>query len=590
LIPRLRKRAADALLLGGGAVLVLSMAACSPESVAYRAARKAELRKDYDTAVIDYDKALQVEPENPKYLIGEKLARTKAGNFHMAQGAQLLAEGQTDQAIGEYDRAAKIDPSNETAKQELRRLLTQQAAAKEAREKALQKALTPPEAPAEPLGIQLKPLPTEAIAHFQLSADSRRVFEALGKLLDVNMVFNYDFQPGRTVSLDLNNVKPVDLLQAAAYEAHVFWKPISSNTILIIPDSPTNRREYQDDVLKTIHLSNPLAPQERTQISTALRQVLGLQRIIDNPAANAIIIRDTPEKVAAAEQVIKNLDLGKAEVLVDVTILEADRDRMTKLGLIPITNLSVIPNPNTAVSGTVNGQTQTAGVVGLAGPISSHDFAWVLPSATADALLSDSTTRVLQNPEVRVTDGQTAKLKVGSRIPYAVGSFLPSLAGTTTVGGTTGLLASTQFQYQDIGVNLEMTPHITQTGEIALHAKVEITSQAGQETIGGLSEPVFGQRSIEQDIQLQEGEVSVLGGLIQKETTNAVSGLPGLGDIPLVKYLFSETQKTTMDDEVLIMLNPHVVRLPEIAPNSETVVSSDTSGGLPIRPGVGPQP
>ena len=591
LIPRLGTGKGRALALAGGAVWVLATAACNPESAAYQQGRKAELKRDYDTAVIDYRKALQASPENPKYLISEKLARTKAGNFHLAQGAELLAEGRTDEAAGEYDRASKIDPTNETAKQQLRKLLNQQAAAKEAREKALKQALTPPETPAAPLGVQLKALPTEPIAHFHLSADSRRVFEALGKLLDLNVVFNYDYQPGRNIALDLNNVKPADLLQAAAYEAHVFWKPISTNTILVIPDSPTNRREYQDDVLKTIHLSNPLAPQERTQISTALRQVLGLQRIIDNPAANAIIIRDTPDKVAAAEEVIKNLDLGKAEVLVDVTIIEADRDRMTQLGLIPVTNLSVIPNPNTAVSGTVNGQTQTAGVVGLSGPLSTADFAWVLPSATANAMLSDSTTRVLQNPEVRVTDGMTAKLKVGSRIPYAVGSFLPSFTGGTAgVGGTTGLLASTQFQYQDIGVNLEITPHITQTGEIALHAKVEITSQAGTETIGGLSEPVFGQRSIEHDIQLQEGEVSLLGGLIQKESTNVVSGLPGLGDIPLLKYLFSETTKNTMDDEVLIMLNPHVVRLPDVIPNSATVVSSDSGPTPPLRPELGVQP
>ncbi|HEY6293858.1 MAG TPA: secretin N-terminal domain-containing protein [Terriglobia bacterium] len=578
-----------ALAAAGGAVWVLSTVGCNPAAETYREGRKAELRKDYDTAIIDYEKALQQSPENPRYIISIKLARTKSGTFHLNRGLELLAEGRTDEAVGELQTAARIDPSNERAKQELTRVLAQQAAAKASREKALQQALKPPEQPAAPTGVQLKPLPTEPITHFHLTADSKRVFEALGKFADLNVVFNFDFQP-KPMSLDLTNVKLEDMLQAAAYEAHVFWKPISSNTILIIPDSPTNRREYEQDEVQTFHLSNPLAPADRTQISTALRQVLGLQHIIDNPSSNSIIVRDTPDRVAAAGQIIKSLDLGKAEILIDVTILEADRNRMTTLGVIPVTNLNIVPNPNTITITGPNGSTTTTtpGFTPLGGThlpfLNPADFALALPSATATALLSDATTKVLENPQVRATDGATAKLKIGSKIPYATGSFLPSFTGSTgTTTGGVGLLASTQFQYQDIGVNLEITPHLTAVGEIALHAKVEILTQAGTESLGGgLSQPIFGQRSIEHDIELQEGEVSLLGGLIDRETTNTVGGLPGLGDIPVVKYLFSETTRNVTDNEILIMLNPHVIRLPEVAPQTAATVS----GGA--GPAVGP--
>lgn len=583
--------AGRALAGGIGVLCMLPLVSCSPDSVEYKDGRKAELRRDYDQAVIDYNKALQYSPDNSKYLIAQKLARSHAGYFHLNQGERLLAEGRKEEALGEFKRAYSVDPSNETAKQQLTKLMKEQAKEKAEREKALQEALKPPEEPATPLGIQLKPLPSEPIAHFHLSAESRKVFEALGKFADLNVIFNYDFQP-RQITLDLTNVKLADALQAAAYESHVFWKVVSPNTILIIPDTPTNRREYQDEVLKTIHLSNPLAPQDRTQISTALRQVLGLQRIIDNPSSNSIIIRDTPEKVAAAEQVIHNLDLGKAEVLVDVTILEANRSRMTTLGIIPATNLSLTPNPNITTSTTTSNGTTTStpGIVGLGQTFSSNDFAVVLPSATADAMLSDSTTRVLQNPQLRATDGLVAKLKIGSRIPYATGSFLPSFGATTGTTGGLGLLSSTQFQYQDIGVNMEITPHITATGEIALHAKVEILTDAGSESIGGLSEPIFGQRSVEHDIQLQEGEVSLLGGLIDRETTNTATGIPGLGDVPLLKYLFSTQEHQITDDEVLIMLDPHVIRLPEVPSGAASVVSADTAGpNLAPVPGL-PQP
>jgi general secretion pathway protein D len=175
-----------------------------------------------------------------------------------------------------------------------------------------------------------------------------------------------------------------------------------------------------------------------------------------------------------------------------------------------------------------------------------------------------------------------AKLTIGSRIPYATGSFLPSLTG---VSGTTGtsLLASTQFQYQDVGVKLEITPHLTQTGEIAMHAKVEISAEGAPVTIAGVQQPTFTQRNIEHDIQLQEGDVSVLGGLTEQDLTNAVQGIPGLGDIPGLKYLFSGTSKTTTDNEILIMLNPHVVRLPQIAPETAATVSGE-SGGAPVPP------
>jgi general secretion pathway protein D len=384
-------------------------------------------------------------------------------------------------------------------------------------------------------------------------------------------------------------VKIEDALKAAAYESHAFWTPISYNTILIVPDTPTNRREYEQDVVRVFHLSNPLPAADRTQITTALRQVLQLTRIIDNPNSNSIIIRDTPEKVAAAEQIIKSLDLGKAEILIDVSIIEMDRARMTELGIVPInpstgaTGLSVGvgPNPNITTS-TSSTSTPVSGVLGFNQSFSWNDFALTLPAVEANAVLSDSTTHILQNPSLRATDGMDAKLTIGSRIPYATGSFLPSLTGVSGSTGTS-LLASTQFQYQDVGVKLDILPHLTSTGEIALHAKVEISAEGAPVTIAGVSQPTFTQRVLEHDIQLQEGEVSLLGGLIEKDIINAVSGLPGLGEVPVLRYLFSGTTKSLTDSEVLIMLDPHVVRLPQIAPQTAATVSGE-AGGAPLPP------
>jgi len=199
--------------------------------------------------------------------------------------------------------------------------------------------------------------------------------------------------------------------------------------------------------------------------------------------------------------------------------------------------------------------------------------------------LNDNKTHIMQSPQIRVTDGQTAKVKIGSRIPYATGSFLPSLGGTTSSSGSVGLLASTQFQFQDVGVNLDLTPHLLSTGEIAVHAKIEISSLGASITVGGVSEPTFGQRVIEDDFRLQEGEVNLLGGLIQRTLTDQVQGVPGLGDIPGIRYLFSQDNKEVNDQEVLVMLKPSVIRLPEPGAPGSSAVPMGSIGNSEERPG-----
>ena len=527
----------------GGALL--AGASCTGGSAAYRAGRKAEGRKDWDTALMMYQKALQSEPENAKYVLHEAHVRGRSADFHLRQGRKLLASGRIDDAAGEFQKASSIDPTNIAAGQELAKVLAQQAVTKKTREDALQRALQGQDAASAGKGpVKLKPLPQELLAHFRISADSRRVYETLGKLAELNVAFTADFQP-KPVSIDLSNVKIEEALRILSFQTKTFWRPLTSNTILVVPDNPTNRRDFEEEVLKTIYITNPLAPADRTAITTALKQVLGLQRIVDNPDSNAIIIRDTPAKVAAAEKLIRDLDRGKAEILLDVAVVEADRTRIRDLG---ITQVATSPLPSTAIAGVgfnptsavAAGDTTIPAIpLNRLGRISTADFSIALPGAVANALMSDSHTHVLQNPQVRVTDGLTAKLRIGTRIPYATGSFLPSFGGTTGGAGGIGLLASTQFQYQDVGVNLDITPRLMANGEVAIKASIEISSLGQPISVGGFNQPTFGQRKIEHDIRLKEGEVNLLGGLIQTSETQSVSGFPGLAQIPILRYLFS---------------------------------------------------
>ena len=550
-----------------GSCLVLSfLVGCSAGNEAYREARKAELRKDWDTALVDYEKAARAQPENSKIIIHEALVRAQGGAFHLKQGQRLLKEGRQDDASGEFQKAVSIDPTNQAAAQELARVMAALAAAKQSRATVLKQALKANEEAANEPAVKLKAFPAEPLAHFRITADSRKVFETLAKLSDLNVAFTSDFQP-RPLSLDLSNVKREEALNIVSVQTHCFWRALTSNTILVVPDTPNDRRDYDVEELRTIYLSNPLAAADRTAITTALKQVLGLQRIIDNPDSNAIVIRDTPAKIAAAEQLVHELDRSKAEIVMEVSVVEADRDRARDLGLYPATVTSTTPTPGlqsgVIYSPSVSGSTTAEiGAASFSWGALANDYALVVPSAVANAVLNDTRTHILQNPQVRATDGQTAKLKIGERVPYATGSFLPSLGASSTTSGV-GLLASTQFQFQDVGVNLELTPHLLATGEVAIHASIEISSLGASLTVGGVSEPTFGQRKIEHDIRLREGEVSVLGGLIQSTITNTVNGVPFLGDIPFLRYLFSTEHAERQETEVLVMLTPRVVRLPE---------------------------
>jgi general secretion pathway protein D len=575
------------LALGfAGAGLVFSLA-CTPASSAYKEGRKAELRKDYDSAVVDFDKALQVQPDNPLYQIHETDARARASHFHFELGKRDLLEHREDDAAAEFQKAVAIDPTNQAAAQELHRLMAKQAAEANARQQALKGAMATRAATVGSGGVTLNTLPQEPIAHLHISADSRKVFETLGKLANLNVVFYHDFQ-SRPISLDLTNIRIGDALQVAAYEANAFWKAVTPNTILVIPDTPNNRRMLENQVLKTVYLSNPITPADRTAIVSALKQVVGAQQVFDNPQSNSIIIRDTPAKVAAATQLIRSLDLGKAEVLVDITVFEADRDRLNDLGLYPVP-LSGVGNGNvlTAVGynppGTAAGTIPLLSLNQLGSGLKLKDFSIVLPGIQANAVLSDNRTHILQNPQVRVTDGMTAKVKIGERVPIATGSFgVPT--GVATQTGGFGLLANTQFQYQDVGVNLDITPHVSTNGEISLHAKIDISAEGSSVNIGGIEEPTFTQRTIEHDIRLQEGEVSLLGGLIQTQTVRITSGLPGLGDVPILKYFFSDNSTEVQETEVMIMMTPRVIRLPE-SPSQATASLTGANG-----PGVAQPP
>src|SRR5262249_13472434 len=318
-------------------------------------------------------------------------------------------------------------------------------------------------------------------------------------------------------------------------------------------------------IVKTFYLSNVTQPQDLTDIANGLRQVAEIKKIQQLNSQNAIIVRDTPDKIAIAEKLINDIDKDKPEVVVQVEVLSASTDRLRDLGVLPGQSASIAFNPPTTTSSNNNNGTGVRPTTNNSLPsqglhFSTADYSVTLPGATANFILTDTATKIIQNPEIRSVDGQPAKLRIGSRVPIATGSFQAGVGvGTTAVNP----LVNTQFTYLDVGVNVDITPHVHPNHEVSMKVSIEVSQVTGQQPIGGINQPIIGQRKFDQDIRLREGEVSILGGLFEQIDTKSLNGIPGLSQLPFLQYLTAENKKDHQENDVLVVLIPRIVRLPD---------------------------
>lgn len=563
----------------------LIMAGCPKAKTNYNQGRKAEHLQDYDAAYDYYQKALKDDPENAHYLIKFNQARFEASAVHVKNGVKLRNNGQLEAAASEFQRATAIDPSSAIAEQELRKtvaLIEQKNQANAAPTEPPADTNEPPLASAPP---QLKPLSTAPIS-LHMTNDAKIVFETIGKLAGVTVIFDPDF-PARRIPAELNNVTIEQALDIVSLESKAFWKAVTENIIFVIPDQPQKRRDYEEQVVRTFYLSNSVQPQEITEVVTGLRQLLDLKRIQPLNAQNAIIIRDTPDRLAIADKMIKDVDKAKPEVVIQVQVAEARADKARNLGILPPQSATItVGNTVTTTTGTTTTSNTNSNQITFEqlGHLNGTNYTLTIPPFTLNALLSDSTTKIIQNPEVRSVDGQVAKLRIGDKVPIATGSFQAGVGVGSAAGtGFVNPLVNTQFQYQDVGVNIDLTPRIHPNHEVSLKAIVEVSAVTGTTNIGGIQQPIISQRHIEHEIRLKEGETSVLGGLITRTDTKSVSGWPGLARIPLLRYFVSTDIHNSEDDEILIILTPHIVRLPEWTRANLRPIYSGSEAEIKVR-------
>jgi general secretion pathway protein D len=539
------------------------LAGCPKGNQDYKSGMRAEDLKDFDAAVDYYLKATKADPRNANFQIKLNQSRFEASQQHVHQGNKLRDKGDLQGALSEFQRAQVYDPSSSIADQEVKKtldLIAERASANEVpAEEPLVENGQPVMASAPP---EVKPL-SRAPINLKMSNDAKVVFDTIGKLAGLTVIYDPDLQQKR-ISTELNNVTLEQALDIVCLESKTFWKPVTENIIMIIPDQAQKRRDYEEQVVRTFYLSNVSTPQELTEITTGLRQLLDLKRIQQVNSQNAIIIRDTPDKLLLAEKIIKDIDKAKPEVIIQLEVLQARTDRLRNLGILPGQSASIAINTNTTSSSTTGSTTNNGLTLQQLRHLNQSAVSLTLPSATANFVLTDTSTRIIQNPEIRAIDGQPAKLRVGDRVPVATGSFQAGVGvGTTAGAGFVNPLVNTQFQYIDVGVNVDVTPHVHPNRDVSLKVSIEVSSVTGTSTIGGIQQPVISQRKIEQEIRLKEGEVSILAGLIERVDTKTLNGWPGAAKIPVMRYLFSADNLDQQDNEVLIVMIPRVVRMPD---------------------------
>lgn len=594
-VPRHRRLATTGRIAAAILALLLLAVALKAETQSpaalYKQGEDLEARQDYEAAYKAYQEARRKKPKDVRYQAAAMRMRFLAGAARVHRGQLLREAGKLEEALAEFQKAAAIDPSSFIASQEVQRTETIMQSAKNA---AANKSSAPPSfiqrrlarAAAEP--VELAPISNQPIV-LKMTEDSKLIYETIGNLAGVNVLFDPDFNSKR-IHIELNGVSLAQALRFTALESKTFWRTVTPNTIFVAADIPSKRKDLEESVVKTFYLANLSQTSALQTVVTALRSLLDINRITPIPELNAIIVRATPDQIALADKIINDLDKGRAEVVVDVQVVQVTRDKIRDIGVTLPTSATVYPTSNivsatttTAASALSSSSTTTStgtptGTINF-GHVGGTTFALNIPSATANFMLSDGNTRVIQNPQIRAADGQKATLKIGDRVPIATGSFQ---AGVATTGVSP--LVNTQFQYLDVGVNVDITPFIHADRSVTLKISMDVSSVTGSVNIGGISQPIIGQRKIDHEIRLKEGEVNMMGGILEDSDIKAISGIPGLSSLPFFKYFFSDHHTEKHQNEIVFLVTPHVVRMPEVSASNLAPLQVGTGNTIELQP------
>jgi general secretion pathway protein D len=546
-------RSARAAWLGAVCLAGLAAAACATSS-AVRHGESAERAGDFDRAVIEYTKAIRLNPTERNARLGLQRVRVRASQDHFFRGRRFAAAERYEEALVEFQLASELNPTDAAADAALRdtrqRLRTKVAVSRGGKTEL--QALVERSRTLPPPGLDL-PNGTKLPDSLVFSqASSRAVFTALARFAGINIVFDPAFRDA-TISVDLRNVTLPEALASLTASTRTFYRVTAQKTIAIIPDTPAKRREYEESVVATFFLSNA----DIKEVIDLLRIVVDVRQISPITTGNSISLKDTPERIDAARQLIAAIDKARPEVVIDVELLEIDRSRLKEYGL---QIASPLPEGSegspTGISGTVDVNRSDLSLEALRNLTRSDVFITGVPAIYYRLLKNDANTRTLANPQLRTSEGIAAQARFGDRVPVPMTTFAPIATGGVNQQPITS------FVYENIGVNIDILPRTHHNDDVSLSLKVTLSSISGS-GFGGL--PTFGNREITTTIRLKDGETNMLAGLIRDEERTVLAGLPWVSDLPFVGRFFASNRRQTQETDIVLTLTPHIVRVLDLS-------------------------
>ncbi len=586
------------------AMAVVVLAGCAVNR-AYSRGQRAAHAQQWDEAVEYYRQALQGSPDRPEYKIALERAMQEAAGVHLARARALESAGQPDEALREYRKASELDPSNRSIAsrageldRELRERLEAsrprppiEAMREQARKNSQEPALNPTSK--EPLNLRFS------------NTSLRDLLNFVGSSTGINVTYDRDFQD-RSVTVQLEGVTLEQALQQVMLSNQIFYKVLNARTIIIATDNTAKRQQYEEQVIKTFFISHADATELAQLVNTViLAPQMAIQpRIAANKTANTITVRASAPVAEIIEQVIKINDKPRAEVIIDVQILEVSRERAKRFGL-NLTDYALggIFSPEQAPGG--GGGGGAAGAAGAAPPaggatapsnvgspsvfnantistgVSAADFYLAVPAAILRFLESDSQTKTVAKPQLRGTEGQKVTLNLGEEVP------VPSTTFTALGQGGAAANPLVSFTYRPIGVIVEMTPRVTYEGEIILDLVLENSARGQDSNIAGQTLPAFASRKVTTRLRLRDGESNLLAGLLREDERRSLRGFPGLLRLPILQQLFADNDTNIRQTDIVMLLTPRIVRSHQLTAKDLSSIYIGTQANMAIG---GPPP
>ncbi|HEY3054674.1 MAG TPA: secretin N-terminal domain-containing protein, partial [Thermoanaerobaculia bacterium] len=564
---------------------------------AYERARTAEQSKQWDTAIEQYEKALQIDPDNSRYRLALERARREAAREHFEKGKSLRTAAVSSSgpeqlrlmqiAATELQLTVKLDPTNQYAAvemgktiqflQDAARAATEGSTIDDIKKRASKSNITKAQQP------QLNPASNEPISlSFPRETPVKDIYRALGNAFGINILFDQAVKDDR-IAIELRDVTAQQALERVMQAANHFYKVLDEKTIIIVPDNPQARRDYEDLVIRTFYLSNG----DAEQVTNVVRTMIEARNVFPLKALNAITIRDTADKVRIAEKIIEANDKAKAEVVVAVELVQLDINKLRDIGIAiqgPAASSAGSVIPNITVDGKnvpLTGGTQVT--LDQLRSLGNGSFTFSIPSVTYTLIKNLGNSELLANPELRISEGEKATLHIGQRIPVPVSTF------TAISSGTSPYQPVVSYQYQDVGIKVSMEPRVHHNREVTLKLTVEVSNQGPPvEVPNQAPQPTFATRTIESTIRLKDGETNFLAGLIQSNKEESTAKTPFLGDIPFIGRLFSRQHQGETRTDLVLTMTPHIIRIPDITEDDLAPMWVGTTNNLTFR-GVSPR-